>query len=138
MPSSGNFYLFRGLALVRLAERGYNETKDKAHDLMDKVQADGIKQLRDAVMHADKDEYDKAGKLAVQVAKEFAGLPVADEAREHQAALKLLEAVHQMSVDKKGNWRQIAAQRLSTLLNKHGDTPYATMARQRLQDLRQK
>src|SRR5262249_32349445 len=63
-------------AIVRL--RGYSEAKDKAHDLMDRAQADGIKQLRDAVMHAGKDEYDEAGKLAVQVAKEFAGLPIAD------------------------------------------------------------
>src|SRR5262249_20112892 len=123
-------------AIVRL--RGYSEAKDKAHELMDKAQADGIKKLRDAVMHAGKDEYDEAGKLAVQVAKEFAGLPIADEARDHQAALKLLEAAHQLSVDKKGNSTQVVSQRLNTLLSKHGDTPYATMARQRLQDLRQK
>jgi hypothetical protein len=123
-------------AILRL--RGYNEAKDKAHDLMDVAQAEGIKQLRDAVVHAGKDEYDQAGKLAAHVAKEFAGLPIAEEAREHQAVLKLLEAAHQLSADKKGNWKQTAAQRLNTLLSKHGDTPYAMLAQQRLQELRPK
>jgi hypothetical protein len=123
-------------AILRL--RGYSGAKDKAHDLMDAAQAEGIKQLRDAVAHAGKDEYDDAGKLAAQVAKDFSGLPIADEAKEHQAALKLLEAAHQLSADKKGNWKQTAAQRLNTLLSKHGDTPYATLAQQRLQDLRHK
>jgi hypothetical protein len=123
-------------AILRL--RGYNEAKDKAHDLMDATQAEGVKQLRDAVGHARKDEYDDAGKLASQVAQEFAGLPVAEEAKEHLAALKLLETAHQLSADKKGNWKQTATQRLNTLLSKHGDTPYATLAQQRLQELRAK
>ena len=118
--------------------RGYSEAKDKAHDLMDAVQAEGIKQLREAVAHAGKDEYDLAGKLAVQVAKEFGGLPIAEEAKEHQAALKLLESAHQLSADKKGNWKQTAGQRLNTLLSKHGDTPYATLARLRQQELQAK
>ena len=121
-----------------LRQRGYSQAKDKAHDLMDAAQAEAIKQLRDAVAHAGKDEYDDAGKLAAQVVKDFGGLPIADEAKEHQAALKLLEAAHQLSADKKGNWKQTAAQRLNTLLSKHGDTPYATLAQQRLQDLRHK
>ena len=123
-------------AIVRF--RGYNAAKDKAHDLMDAAQAEGVKQLRDALAHGRKDEYDDAAKLVSQVAKDFAGLPIADEAREHQAALKLLEAAHQLSTDKKGNWKQTAAQRLNTLLSKHGDTPYATLAHLRLQELRPK
>jgi hypothetical protein len=123
-------------AILRL--HGYSEAKDKAHDLMDTAQEQGTKQLRDAVARARKDEYDDAGKLAAQVAKDFAGLPIADEAKEHQAALKLLEAAHQSSADKKGNWKQTAGQRYNTLLSKHGDTPYATLAHQRLQDLRHK
>jgi hypothetical protein len=123
-------------AILRL--RGYNEAKDKAHDLMDAAQVEGVKQLREAVARTRKDEYDDAGKLAADVAKDFAGLPIADEAKEHQAALKLLEAAHQLSMDKKGNWKQTATQRLNTLLSKHGDTPYATLAQQRLQELRQK
>src|SRR5262249_46482988 len=122
-------------AIVRM--RGYSESKDKAHDLMDAAQAEGIKQLRDAVAHARKDEYDDASKLAAHVAKNLAGLPIADEAKEHQAALKLLEAAHQVSAEKKGNWKQTAVQRLSTLLSKHGDTPYAMLAQLRLQELRQ-
>lgn len=123
-------------AILRL--RGHSEAKDKAHDLMDTAQERGTKQLRDAVAHARKDEYDDASKLAAQVANEFSGLPVADEAKEHQAALKLLESAHQLSADKKGNWKPTASQRLNTLLNKHGDTPYAMLAQLRLQELRQK
>jgi hypothetical protein len=118
-----------------LRTRGYSELKDKAHDLMDAAQSEGVKQLRDALGHARKAEYDNAGKLAAGVAKDFAGLPIADEAKEHQAALKLLEAAHQLSTDKKGNWKQAAAQRLGTLLSKHGDTPYAALAQQRLREL---
>src|SRR5262249_3992249 len=97
-------------AILRL--RGYNAAKDKTHDLMDAAQAEGVKQLCEAVAHTRKDEYDHAGKLAADVAKDFAGLPIADEAKEHQAALKLLEAAHQLSADKKGNWKQTVTQRL--------------------------
>jgi len=123
-------------AILRL--RGYHEAKDKAHDLMDARQAEGIKQLHDALAHARKDEYDDASKLATHVAMDFAGLPIADEAKEHQAVLKLLEAAHQLTADKKSNWKQTAAQRLNTLLSKHGDTPYAMLAQLRLHELREK
>src|SRR5207253_173 len=61
-------------AILRL--RGYHEAKDKAHDLMDAAQAEGIRQLRDAVTHAGKDEYADAGKLAADVLKDFSGLPI--------------------------------------------------------------
>jgi hypothetical protein len=123
-------------AILRL--RGYNEAKDKAHDVMDAAQAEGSKELRDAFARARKDEYDDAGKLAAHVVSEFAGLPIADEAKEHQAALKLLEAAYHQGADKKGSWKQTAAQRLNALLSKYGDTPYASLAQQRLQELRPK
>ena len=123
-------------SILRL--HGYSEAKDKAHDLMDAAQAVGSKQLRDAFDHARKDQYDDASKLTANVVKEFAGLPIADEAREHQAAIKLLDAAHQLCVDKKGNWKQTATQRFNTLLSKQGDTPYAMLAQLHLQELRQK
>jgi hypothetical protein len=117
---------------------GYGAVKDKAHDLMDAAQADGNNQLADAMNHAKKDEFAEAQKLASAVAKDFAGLPVADEAKQHQAALKLLEAAHRITTDKKGNWKPAALQRLNTLLAKYPDTPYAGLALRRRAELQKK
>jgi hypothetical protein len=115
--------------------RGYSVTKDKAYDLMDKAQEDGLKALDQALALATRDEYDKAKELLEQVPKDFAGLPVADQAKEHLNAVKALEGAHQPTKDKKGNWRQVAAQRLAGVVRGHPDTPYANLANQRQQDL---
>jgi hypothetical protein len=118
-----------------LALRGYAAGKDKAWDLMDKAQEDGLKGLEQALSYAGRDEYAKAKEALEKIPKDAVDLPVAKQAQEHLAALKLIEGAHQATQDKKGNWRQIAVQRLVLVLKNHSETPYANLALQRQNDL---
>jgi hypothetical protein len=115
--------------------RGYSATKDRAFDLMDKAQDGGLKSIEEALAYAGRDDYEKARELLEKVPKEFAGLPVADQAKEHLNALKFVEAAQQIVKNKKGNWQQAAAQRLGQVLRMHPDTPYANLAFQRQQEI---
>ncbi len=115
--------------------RGYHAQKDKAHELMDKAQEEGLKKLTEAFEAARRDEYATAKTALEGVPKDFAGLPVADEAKEHLAAVKILEGAHKITTDKKGAWKNLAAQRFGQVLAKHDDTPYASLALQRQEEL---
>jgi hypothetical protein len=115
--------------------RGYSALKDKAHDLLDEAQKDAAKQRDRAVALARQDEYAEAGKLLADMARSVADLPIAAEAREHQSALKLLQAAHKITTDKKGVWKQSAMRQLTLVLTRHPDTPYASLAFQRRKEL---
>ena len=115
--------------------RGYSATKDKAHDLMDKAQDDGLKALDQALAYAARDDYDKGKELLEKVPKDFAGLPVADQAKEHLNALKSLENASLPMKEKKGNWQQTALQRLVNVIRAYPETPYASLANQRQREL---
>ncbi len=116
---------------------GYHILKDRASDLLDKSQEEGASVLRKAYELTRKNDY--AG--ARDVLKEFpskamAGLPVAAEAKDHQAAFKLLDAAFQTITDKKGaTWKLLGAQQLDAILAKYPDTPYATLALVQRKDL---
>jgi ribosomal protein L20 len=115
--------------------RGYSAAKDRAFDLMDKAQEGGLKSLDEALAYAGRDEYERAKDILEKVPTDFAGLPVADQAKEHLNVVKALEAAHQPTKEKKGNWRQTAVQRLAAVVRNYADTPYANLANQRQQDL---
>jgi hypothetical protein len=115
--------------------RGYSATKDRAFDLMDKAQEDGLKAVDQALAYVTSDDYAKAKEVLENVPKDFAGLPVADQAKEHLLAVKALENAYLPTKEKKGNWRQIAVQRLALVVRNHAETPYANLAQQRQQEL---
>jgi hypothetical protein len=109
---------------------GYSTLKDRADDLMDKAQEEGANVLRKALDLARKNDYTGAKDAFKEFpTKAMTGLPVAVEARDHQAAFKLLEAGEQAMTDKKGNnWKAFALTQFDTLLAKYSETPYATLA----------
>lgn len=115
--------------------RGYHALKDKVHDALDKAQEDGLKKLTEAYEAARRNEYAGAKTALEGIPKDFAGLPVAEEANQHLGAVKMLEAIHKITSDKKGAWKQAAVQRLGQLLAKYGDTPYANLAVQQQEEL---
>lgn len=117
--------------------RGYSPIKDQAYDLLDTAQAPERKKIQEAVELARGDEYKKAAELLMAVAKESAGLPVAETARSALEALKLLAEQHQLVTRRKGSWRRQALQRLSRIVRKYGDSPFAPLAYERMQQLRQ-
>lgn len=117
------------------AIRGYSATKDRAFDLMDQAQDSGLKSLEEALGYANRDDFDKAREILEKIPKEFAGLPVADQAKAHLEALKPFEGAAQIMKDKKGNWRPAAVQRLAVVVKNHSETPYASLAFQRQQKL---
>lgn len=108
---------------------GYSAEKDRAYDLMDKAQEDGANVLRKAFDLARKTDMNGAkGALADFPTKAMAGLPIAAEAKEHQAAFKLLDAATQtMTAKKVPNWKLLTLQQLEVLLGRYADTPYASL-----------
>jgi hypothetical protein len=118
--------------------RGYGPAKDKAYDLMEEAESDGRKELAAALGEAKTGEFAAAKKRVAGVTKDLAGLPVADEAKLHLAALTTLENVQKLSTDMKGNWKLTASQQLDNLLRLQADTPYAALATQRKKDLQGK
>ena len=109
---------------------GYNPEKDRAYDLMDKAQEEGANVLRKAFDLARKTDLNGArAALSDFPAKSMSGLPIAAEAKDHQAAFKLLDAATQtMTAKKVANWKLLTVQQLDTLLGKYADTPYASLA----------
>jgi hypothetical protein len=118
-----------------LAVRGYSPLKDKAWDLMDKAQEEGLKSLDEALSYTSRDDYAKAQAILEKTAKELADYPVAKQAQEHLPAVKALQGAHQIMKDKKGNWMLSAAQRLAQVVKNHSETPYASLALQRQNEL---
>jgi hypothetical protein len=108
--------------------KGYHSLKDKAYDLMDMAQSDGNQALKDAYNHTRQDEYAEAKKSLEKVIKDYAGAPVADRAKDHLAAVGIMENVHKITGDPKVNRKGEAARLLDTVLNKHSDSPYAALA----------
>lgn len=114
---------------------GYSPLKDKAYDLIEKAQEDGVNELKGAYNQARQDQYAEAKKGLDKVAKEYAGAPVADQVKDHLAALKLMETAHQFATDTKFNRKPDAVRRLDEVLAKYPDTPYAALAVSRKKDL---
>jgi thioredoxin-related protein len=115
--------------------KGYSPLKDKVYDLLDAAQADATKKVIAAVKLAEENDYSKAREALSGVSKEYAGLPVADQVKDQLAALKLLETAHQVVMTKKGQWKMTATQQLTLVVDKYGDTPFATLAVKRRKDL---
>jgi hypothetical protein len=115
--------------------QGYSPTKDKYYDLLETAQADGDKALAEAFDKVKSDDYAEARKVLEKVGKELAGLPVADQAKSHADAAKLLEAAAQLIKDKKTNYKLQATQRFDSILQKYSDTPYASLALARKKEL---
>jgi uncharacterized protein YyaL (SSP411 family) len=115
--------------------KGYSSSKDKAYDLLDAAQADAAKKVTEAVKFAEEDEYAKARESLSGIAKEYAGLPIADQVKDELAAIKLLETAHQNATAKKGPGKMTAAQQLTTVIDKYGDTPFAALALKRKKEL---
>ena len=115
--------------------RGYSATRDKYYDLLEPVQADAEKVLVDTATLVKNDEYTEARQNLDKVIKDYGGLPVVDQAKDHLAAVKLLEAANQLIKDKKTNYKAQAAQRFDFVQQKHADTPYAGLAGSRKKEL---
>jgi hypothetical protein len=118
-----------------VAIRGYSAMKDKAYEVMDAAQADGNAQVKEAYGSVRKDDYAEAKKGLEKVIKDFSGAPVADQAKEHLAAVKVMEFAHQCATDAKVNRKAEAVRQLDGVLGKYGDTPYAGLAQSRKKDL---
>lgn len=116
--------------------RGYGPGKDKAYDLLEAAEADGRKELNTAFGEARAAEFAAAKKRVGGVTKELAGLPIADEAKGHLAALNIMEAVEKLTTAKKGNWKASANTQLDQVLRLHLDTPYANLALQQKKELK--
>ena len=108
--------------------RGYGPLKEKAYDLLDAAQEEAKKELLEALKESIGKDFAAAKKRATAVSKAYAGLPIADEAKQHAAALTLMEPVTKLLADKKGNYKAAATQQLDLLLKLHGDTPYASIS----------
>jgi len=122
---------FRGILQVR----GYSPLKDQAYELLDKAQLDATAELKTALDHARQDQYDDARKALDKVLKDYAGAPVADQAKEHLAAVKLLETAHQYASDPKVPRKNDALRQLETVLYRYADTPYAGVASARKKEM---
>lgn len=115
-----------------MSQPGYAPARDLAIDAMEKAEADGAAELREAFSQAKSDEYAEAKKLATKVQTDYKNLPLADEAKAHLAALKLLEAANaSIAKEKKAD----AIKSLDSIVNTYGDTPYAAIAIARKKDL---
>jgi hypothetical protein len=115
--------------------QGYSPTKDKYYDLLETAQADADKALAEALDKVKSDDYAEARKVLDKVVKDFGGLPVADQAKGHADAVKLLDAAAQLIKDKKTNYKVQATQRFDSILQKYSDTPYASLALARKKEL---
>ncbi len=111
-----------------MKNRGYSANKDKAFDLMDEAQFDGVRLLKEAVQLADMNQYGDAKKLIADVPKEYAGLPVATEYKEHVESLKLLEEAYKSTTDKKVGWQGAALAKYTAVLTKYPDGAYSGVA----------
>lgn len=112
---------------------GYTSVKDRAYDALEKASSEAIQQLSAAYGHARQEEYDEARKLIAKVQKEWTGLPIAEEAKAHQGALKLLESANKKADDPK--MKAAAIKELEQLILLYGDTPYAALALVRKREL---
>jgi hypothetical protein len=121
------------LAIVKV--KGFSPSKDKAYDLMDEVQFDAVRLLKEAVALADMNQFGDARKLIADIPKEFAGLPVVNEMKEHQESLMLLEAAYKTTEEKKGLWQQTALGKINTVLTKYPDGAYSAVAMKRKTEL---
>ncbi|OAI46730.1 hypothetical protein AYO44_10825 [Planctomycetaceae bacterium SCGC AG-212-F19] len=120
-------------AIVKV--RGYSPSKDKTYDLMDEAQFDAVRLLKEAVALADMNQFGDARKLIADIPKEFAGLPVVNEMKEHQESLMLLEAAYKTTEDKKGLWQQTALGKINSVLMKYPDGAYSAVALKRKAEL---
>lgn len=118
-----------------LAVRGYSPLKDQAYDLLDKAQLEGTQELKTAYDHARQDEYAEAKKSIDKVLKDYAGAPIADQAKDHLAAVKLLETAHQYATDTKVPRKNDALRQLESVSIRYADTPYGGLATARKKDL---
>jgi hypothetical protein len=118
-----------------LKVRGYSANKDKAFDLMDDAQFEGVRLLKEAVQLADMNQYSDARKLIADVPKEYAGLPVANDYKEAVDSLSLLEQAFKSTQDKKVGWQGAALTKVSTVLTKYPDGAYAGVALKRKNEL---
>jgi len=116
-----------------LSAPGYNKVRDAAFDAMEKATAEPAQELVEAYNHAKQDEYENALKLTTKVQAEFKGLPIAEEAKAHAGALKLLEAATKAAADPK--MKAAALKSFDSLLNTYAETPYAGLAVARKKDL---
>jgi outer membrane protein assembly factor BamD (BamD/ComL family) len=112
---------------------GYSPLKDRAYDLLEKAQEGGFNDLKEAYNQARQDQYADAKKSLDKVAKEYVGAPVADQAKEHLGALKIMETAHTLASDPKR--KTDAVRQLDQVLTKFPDTPYAALALSRKKDL---
>lgn len=115
--------------------KGYSPLKDKVFDLLDSAQEEATKKVAESVELATQDKYTEARGVLTGVAKEYAGLPIADQVKDQLAALKLLESASQTITGKKGMWKQAAVQQLGQVVAKYGDTPFANLAVKRMREL---
>jgi len=115
-----------------LALSGYSPLKDKAYDLMDKAQEGSTEALNDACTHVRSEEYAEAKKVLEKALKTWTALPVADDVKEHLAAVKLLEVSSQQA---KANRKADAVRQLDMVISKYSETPYAAVAVTRKKEL---
>jgi hypothetical protein len=115
--------------------KGYSELKDKAYEKMDSAQSEATQELTEAYSSVRQDDYPEAKKAIEKVMKGYIGLPVAEQAKEQLAAVKLLESAYQLSSDPKVPRKADAMQKLDLLLRTYIDTPYASLAQFRKKEL---
>ncbi|OAI54338.1 hypothetical protein AYO44_03455 [Planctomycetaceae bacterium SCGC AG-212-F19] len=118
-----------------LGARGYSPLKDKAYDIMETAQGSSKGDLKSAYDSVRQDQYGEAKKTLEKLTKDWAGAPVADTAKTHLAAVKLLESAHLYASDAKVPRKADAIRQLDLVLRDHGDTPYGNLAFYRKKEL---
>ena len=123
--------LYRSITGVK----GYSVKKDEAYEALDLAQSEISTKLKDALDHAKKSEFvdGKKDLEFVLKTKEYQGLPLADSAKSHLAALKLYESAANLAA--KDATKAQAVGPLDTLLRTYADTPYSQLATQKKKEL---
>ena len=119
--------LFKAIVAVK----GYSTKKETAYELMDTAEADTTLKYRDVLSHTAKKEFDEAKTILTELLKnkDIAPLPMAGEAKDYLAAVKLMEEAEKHANDtKKTTARNAAIKNLDMVVSKYGDTPFANMA----------
>jgi hypothetical protein len=119
--------LFKAIVAVK----GYSAKKETAYELMDTAEADTSLKYRDVLSHTAKKEFDEAKTILTELLKnkDIAPLPMASEAKDYLAAVKLMEEADKHVNDTKRATAKInAIKNLDMVVSRYGDTPFANLA----------
>lgn len=111
-----------------LKTKGYSAKRDKAYDLIDAAQEDAVKKIAEAVGYAAGGKYETATATLNEVLEEYAGLPVAQDAGDELAAVKLVRAADEAAEEGK---KERALSLLAEVQTSFAESAAAALARKR-------